>query len=180
MFKVEVNYKEESAHYIIAEFIKNYIDENSIIVCIGTDRCIGDCLGPLVGTLLKEKRFPLPVVGTTSQPIHALNLSTKLEEIKALYPTQKVLAIDACLGKSKDIGDIQARNYSIHPGRGVGKTLPEVGTASIIGIVDSSDNNELFTNRNIRLDLILNMANVIVEALFQGIYIKESEAAATT
>ena len=53
--------------------------------------------------------------------------------------------------------------YPIHPGKGVGKSLPDVGRASLIGIVDSSDSSELFTNRNIRLDLIMNLSKVITE-----------------
>ena len=48
--KKKVNYKTKLAYYEIAEFIKKYITTNTIIICIGTDKCIGDCLGPLVGT----------------------------------------------------------------------------------------------------------------------------------
>lgn len=171
MDKIKIHYKDNLSYYEIAYFLKDYIDENSIIICIGTDRCIGDCLGPLVGTLLKQENFPLEVYGTISQPIHALNLSDKLKEIKKNHPTSKIIGVDACLGDNKNIGEIQARNYPIHPGKGVGKLLPDVGESSIIGIVDSSDNNELFTSRNIRLDLILNMAKVISHALIHSYYL---------
>jgi putative sporulation protein YyaC len=169
--KVKVNFKDPLAYYEIAYFLKDYIDENTLIVCIGTDRCIGDCLGPLVGTLLKDKSFPLPVYGTISEPIHALNLERRLNEIKTLHPKGNIIGIDACLGDSECIGEIQGRDYPIHPGKGVGKTLPDVGEASIIGIVDSSDNNELFTNRTIRLNLILEMSKVIVDALMHSVYL---------
>ena len=69
------------------------------------------------------------------------------------------------------IGEIQGRDYPIHPGKGVGKSLPDVGETSIIGIVDTSDNNELFTNRTIRLNLILEMGKVIVDSLTHAIYL---------
>jgi len=49
--------------------------------------------------------------------------------------------------------------------------LPDVGTSSIIGIVDSSDNNEIFTNRNIRLDLIFNMSKIIADSLIHAYYL---------
>jgi putative sporulation protein YyaC len=169
--KVKVHHKDSLAYYEVAFFLKDYIDENTLIICIGTDRCIGDCLGPLVGTLLKEKSFPLPVYGTISEPIHALNLEKKLNEIKTLYPNGNIIGIDACLGDSDCIGEIQGRDYPIHPGKGVGKSLPDVGEASIIGIVDSSDNNELFTNRTIRLNLILEMSKVIVDSLTHAVYL---------
>lgn len=168
MNKVKSKYKNPMAYYEIACFLKNFISKNTVIVCIGTDRCIGDCLGPLVGTLLKEKFFPLPVYGTISNPIHALNIDKKLNEIKSLHPNSTIIGIDACLGDYDNIGEIQARDYPVHPGKGVGKTLPDVGEASIIGIVDSSDNNELFTNNNIRLDLVIGMANSITHALIHA------------
>jgi len=170
--KIKANYKDPLCYYDIAFFLKNYIQDNTVIVCIGTDRCIGDCLGPLVGTLLKERGFPLPVYGTISDPIHALNIERKLREVTTIHSDSLIIGVDACLGDTDCIGEIQARDYPIHPGKGVGKLLPEVGAASVIGIVDSSDNNELFTNRNIRLDLIMGMAKVITEAIIHSYYLK--------
>lgn len=85
LIKRKFNYKSNLAYYEIAEFMIKYINPNSIIVCIGTDKCVGDCLGPLVGTFLEEHNFPLPVYGTLKDPIHALNLDKKLEEINKLH-----------------------------------------------------------------------------------------------
>lgn len=174
MSKVKSYYKSPLAYYEIAYFLKDYIDENTIIVCIGTDRCIGDCLGPLVGTMLKDSSFPLPVYGTISDPIHALNIDKKLVEIKAVHSKANIIGIDACLGDSNSIGEIQARDYPIHPGKGVGKSLPDVGKASIIGIVDSSDTGELFTNRNIRLNLIMDLSKVVTQAVIHSYYLYSS------
>lgn len=166
-----MHYKDILAYYELAYFIKDYLDINTIIVCIGTDRCIGDCLGPLVGTFLKERSFPLPVYGTISEPIHALNLEKRLTEIKSIHPKASIIGVDACLGDGDSIGEIQGRDYPIHPGKGVGKSLPDVGESSIIGIVDSSDNNELFTNRTIRLNLIMEMSKVISDGLIHALYL---------
>ena len=171
MNKVKTFYKNPMAYYEIAYFLKDYINNNTVVVCIGTDRCIGDCLGPLTGTILKSKNFPLPVYGTISEPIHALNLDKKLNDIKSLYPKSEIIGIDACLGNSNNIGELQVRDYPIHPGKGVGKSLPDVGNSSIIGIVDSCDSTELFTNRNIRLNLILDMTMVICDALLHSYYL---------
>lgn len=168
MRRMKTFYKNRLAHNEISNFLKNRIDDNTIIICIGTDRCIGDCLGPLVGTLLKAHNFPLPVYGTIAEPIHALNLDKKLNEIKFTSPNSLIIGIDACLGNSNSIGEIQIRDSPIHPGKGVGKSLPNVGDFSIIGIVDSFDSSELFENRKIRLNFILEMAKVICNALIQS------------
>lgn len=171
MIKRKINYKSNLAYYEIAEFIRKYITSDTIIVCIGTDKCVGDCLGPLVGTLLEESSFPLPVYGTLSSPIHALNIDKRLAEIKKFHPQGQIIGIDACLGDTNSIGEIHTRDYPIHPGKGVGKSLPDVGIASIIGIVDSSDNAEFFTARSIRLHLVFEMAKVIKYGLTHAYYL---------
>ena len=168
------------AYYGIATFLKDFIDSNTVIICIGTDRCIGDCLGPLVGSMLREKFFPLPVYGTISEPIHALNIDEKLNIIKNMHPNAKIIGVDACLGDTSSIGELQARDYPIHPGKGVGKSLPDVGETSIIGIVDSSDNSELFTNRNIRLNLIMEMAKIITRSIIEGYYLSNESIVSQT
>lgn len=162
------------AYYRLSNFLKHYIDDNTIIICIGTDRCIGDCLGPMVGTMLKEKFFPLNVYGTISEPIHALNIDKKLYKIKKDHTNSTIIGIDACLGDTENIGEIQVRDYAIHPGKGVGKSLPDVGEVSIVGIVDSCESSELFTNRNIRLNLIFEMSKVIVQTIIHSYYLHKT------
>lgn len=174
MAKSNINSSSEF-HYNLTLDIKNYINENTIIVCIGTDKCIGDCLGPLVGSILTESFFPLPVYGTLSSPIHALNIDERLDEIQNKHPNSSIIGVDACLGDENDIGDIRIRDYAIHPGKGVGKNLPEVGIASVIGIVDSSDNSEVFFSRSIRLSLIMDMAKTISRIFIEAYNLKRGQ-----
>ena len=161
MKKIKTYYEHYLAYYEISNFLKDYIDEKTLIVCIGTDKCIGDCLGPLVGTLLKEKFFPLDVFGTLDSPIHALNLDKKITEILKNYPGHKIIAIDACLGSKSSIGNIQIREGPILPGKGVGKKLPQIGHYSIVGIVDKIDENNKFSFNSVRLSFILELAEIV-------------------
>jgi putative sporulation protein YyaC len=165
--KLDSNFNPAFSYNLIQE-IKNYITKDTVIVCIGTDKCIGDSLGPLVGTILTENFFPLPVYGTLSTPIHALNINERLDEIYNNHPNASIIGVDACLGDEEDIGAIRIRNYAIHPGKGVGKELPEVGIASVIGIVDSSANSEFFFSRSIRLSFIMNMAKIISRVFIEA------------
>jgi len=165
--KSDINMNSKFPSNLIFE-IKNYINKDTVIVCIGTDKCIGDCLGPLVGSILTENFFPLPVYGTLSSPIHALNISERLDEIYSTHPNASIIGVDACLGDEDDIGEIRIRDYAIRPGKGVGKELPEVGIASVIGIVDSSDSSELFFSRSIRLSFIMNMAKTISRVFIES------------
>lgn len=175
MNKVKAHYTDPFAYYKIANFLKNYLTEKTIIICIGTDRCIGDCLGPLVGSYLSDSNIPLKIFGTVENPIHALNIDEKFANIKKEYPDYTLIGIDACLGDDYNIGEIQIRDYPIHPGKGVGKNLPKIGKVSIIGIVDSCDKNELFTNRNIRLNLVMKIAKVISKSILHSYSLYKEE-----
>jgi len=165
--KIKTNYiTQENSNHLI-QYIRDFINNNEevIIVNIGTDLILADSLFPIVGTILEENNCPIKVYGTINNPIHALNLNDKLEEIKILHPNAKIIGGDACLGAEADIGEIQCRDYAIEPGKGVGKTLPKVGDISIIGISGKEDTFEFLTNKNVRLSLIYGMAKVISDII---------------
>ncbi|MEG1285243.1 MAG: spore protease YyaC [Romboutsia sp.] len=165
MYLAKVNYKKENVIQTLSLILKDIIDENTIVVCIGTDRAIGDALGPLVGTMLKNSDFKYPVYGTLDNPIHALNIYESIDSIKKTHSKGNFLAIDACLGSKNSIGNIQVREGPILPGKGVGKKLPQIGNYSIVGIVDKIDENNKFSFNNVRLSFILELAETIALSL---------------
>lgn len=147
--------------------IPTKLSDAIVIVCIGTDRSTGDSLGPLVGTFLSEKtNNPFYVYGTLEEPIHAVNLHEKLDYIKQNHPNAFIIAVDACLGKVKNIGSVQVCNGPLKPGAGVNKQLPEVGDIHITGIVNVSGFMEFFVLQNTRLNLVMKMAKIISESIF--------------
>lgn len=78
-----------------------------VILCIGTDRIIGDCLGPLAGSMLKKAAGEnLAVYGTLENTVHALNLQKINQEIKKKHHGQIIIAIDASLGSYERVGSI--------------------------------------------------------------------------
>jgi len=167
-----VYYTDDRAHLMISEFLKQYSCDKCIVLCIGTDRFIGDCLGPLTGTLLSKLNLSVPVMGTLENLVHAVNLRRTLSYIKTYYKDHKILAVDACLGTSQSVGYIQVKRGSIQPGRGVGKKLTHVGDCSIVGVVDEavgSDDYE-YENylriNNVRLGLVMKMAETIAKGVY--------------
>ncbi|CAM3942258.1 spore protease YyaC [Mesobacillus zeae] len=162
----KVGHEEEQSAEKLAEGLLSRIPAFTtrpiVFVCIGTDRSTGDSLGPLVGTLLKEKEIsPFHVYGTLDDPIHAVNLADKLEEIKKKHFNPYMIGIDACLGRLKSVGSIHVSGGPVKPGAGVNKDLPEVGEMHITGIVNVSGFMEFFVLQNTRLNLVMNMAKAI-------------------
>ncbi len=144
--------------------IKNHIP--IILVCIGTDRSTGDALGPLVGTKLEQVGITnFQVFGTLDEPVHALNLEEKIQNIQKDNPASFIIAVDACLGKSQSIGSITTGMGPSKPGAAMNKKLPAVGDLHIHGIVNLNGFMEFFVLQNTRLSLVMKMADVIAQSI---------------
>lgn len=136
-----------------------------VVVCIGTDAIVGDSLGPLVGSMLKEKIMGKTYVfGTVDSPITAKDVPYVAEFVKNVYVDQPILAIDAALGRKEEIGGIKVIGSPVKPGLGVNKNLSEIGTASIIGIVEEKGNGKSFMS-SVRLSLVYKQAQIITSAI---------------
>lgn len=160
-------YTENIEESFAREIVKTYLNSGKkefVVVNIGTDKCIGDCLAPMVGTILDSKGYP-NIEGTLDNPIHALNIATSLSTIEFKYENPFILGIDACIGDFNDIGKIQLRNRALRPGEGVGKSLPKVGDMSIVGVVDDAEVSTSFVQRPIRLSFIVKLAERIAKCI---------------
>lgn len=146
--------------------------ENVFFFCVGTDRSTGDSLAPLVGTWLKDKGYK-NVLGTIDDPVHALNIADKIEEIPE---DVTVIAIDASLGSARNIGKTKLEEGSLQAGIGLGKSLPEVGDYHIKGVVNIASDIPM-TNfavlQNTRLKTVFEMSNNIVKAIEKAFPIKK-------
>lgn len=141
-----------------------------ILLCIGTDRSTGDSLGPLVGSKVAALNQDFFVVyGTLDQPVHASNLKEKLTEICRQYRNPFIVAVDACLGNIENVGCLNIGNGSLQPGAGVNKNLPPVGEIHITGIVNVGGFMEYMVLQNTRLNLVMRMADTIVEGLMSTV-----------
>lgn len=165
-----VMHQDLEASETISNFLLSHIPIKThipiILICIGTDRSTGDALGPLVGTKLEQvgiKNFQ--VFGTLDDPVHALNLEEKFQNIQKDNPTSFIIAVDACLGKSQSIGSITTGMGPSKPGAAMNKKLPAVGDLHIHGIVNLNGFMEFFVLQNTRLSLVMKMADVIVQSI---------------
>lgn len=142
--------------------------ENLVLLCIGTDKITGDCLGPLVGTKLLENNFPFPVYGTLKDPVHAVNLTSILSHLYQKYTHPFFLVIDAAVGPAEKIGYISLSCTSIHPGKGVRRALPPVGDISITGIISEASCTSELELPYTRLYLVNTLADFISRCILDS------------
>lgn len=142
-----------------------------ILICIGTDRVTGDCLGPLVGHKLKRV---LPsdytLYGSLSHPVHALNLENTIHSIHERYKNPFFIVVDASLGDREHIGYVTLSSSTLRPGQGVQKDLPAIGHISITGIVNLASELNASTIQTTRLHTVMQLADYIYQGILFGLY----------
>lgn len=141
---------------------KATVNQDIVLLCIGSDRATGDCLGPIIGYKLSKLSYPnLFVYGTLEKPVHAKNLTETIAEINENHSNPLLIAIDASLGTTKHVGFITLGEGSIQPGVGVDKELPAVGDIFITGIVNISGMLNHMLLQTTRLDVVMKLADYI-------------------
>ncbi|SDE83850.1 spore protease YyaC [Sporomusa acidovorans] len=135
-----------------------------VALCIGSDRYTGDALGPLVGTYLEENT-ECNVYGTLEHPIHAGNFVEALNIITHRHHHPLIIAIDACLGKSHEIGNIEIWQGGLAAGIAVGNRLPTVGDISIIGVVNAQSQIGYLDLQSTSLAKVMKLSKAIGEAI---------------
>lgn len=169
--KDKVLYNETDSIFKLASRLYQHLylvpsTKDLVVMCIGTDRSTGDALGPIIGTKLSEANLnQIHVYGTLNEPVHAVNLQDNLTSIQTTHHDPFIIAIDACLGQLNSIGHVQIGTGPLKPGAGVKKNLPSVGDLHITGIVNVGGFMEYFVLQNTRLNLVMNMAEVISSSI---------------
>ena len=110
-----------------------------VVLCIGSDRVTGDCLGPLVGQML----------------------SGKLDAYAFVYGS-----LSAPVGDKSDVGSVRVMGDGIYPGAAGGKSLPKVGDVSVTATVADMGGNALY---GVKLGFVYSLAEVIASAIAESL-----------
>ncbi len=168
-FKTTGDSEQKDFGFKLTELLKKKLRNRKeiVILCIGSDYYVGDCLGPLIGHKLLSSHYDnLIVYGTLKEPVHAKNLNETIQTIYSKYANPLVIAIDSSLDSDSDsIGDITLREGSISPGIAFEKSLPSVGHISILGIVNLSGISFDKFIQTTRMHLVMTLADFIVKGL---------------
>ncbi|QJW49253.1 spore protease YyaC [bacterium BFN5] len=161
-------------HFLkLLEKQENYDIRPLIFLCIGSDRYTGDALGPLVGTHLEENSNCI-IYGSLEHPVHAGNLVEIINQINQKHYYPIIIAIDACLGKSNEIGNMEIWEGGLHAGIAVGNRLPCVGHISIVGVVNAGGQIGYIDLQSTPLSIVIKLSKVIGESLVDSMHVMRS------
>ena len=121
----------------ICESVRSAIPHGAeiVVLCIGSDRVTGDCVGPLTGYLLAGSG--MTVYGSLASPVTALNVRENYELLRRRHPQAFVIAVDSALGTDGEVGSVVIMHGGLRPAAAVGKSMPAVGDLGIAGVVSS-------------------------------------------
>ena len=85
--------------------------------------------------------------------------------LKETHPHSQVIAIDAAIGGSGDIGLIRLSSTPLEPGAGANKQLGKLGDLSIMGVVAEKSVANFGLLNTTRLNLVYTMAEQISDGL---------------
>lgn len=138
-----------------------------VVVCIGSDLAIGDSLGPIVGSMLRHKTQGLGafIYGTLKSPVTAKEIKLLKGFLRATHKERTVIAVDAAVGVSGDVGLIKAIGKPLFPGAGANKKLGSIGNLSVMGIVAEKSVSNFGLFNTTRLNLVYTMAEIISDAI---------------
>ena len=144
-----------------------------IFLCIGTDRVIGDCVGPITGSLLKNKIEKKYIYGDLEENLTFTNISKKIHEIKVKFSNPYIVAIDAALSEEENIGKIFVNDGGIAIGHGLNKKEKKIGNVGIKVVVgkDYNDRNLNFRAlQNISLGKVIGFSKRISDGIIDTFY----------
>lgn len=107
----------------ISVYVENNYS-NLVFLCIGTDKIVGDSVGPLVGNHLKNLQNEyLQIYGTLDSTINFINAKDIIEGIYQNLENPYLITIDAALSDVNNKGDIVLSDGYIKIGKALHKSI---------------------------------------------------------
>ena len=161
-FFLKRNYAERNAAADLAACVRVLTEPGAaVVLCIGSDKSVYDCFGPLVGRYLKEMSS-LCVYGTLEETVNAMNIGYYIDKIKYRHPDKKIIVVSASSGNAEQKGEICVENAPfVVCDRGSDRNRT-VGNISITGITRILG---MLSETEGRLSLVCEMSATLANAL---------------
>ena len=142
---------------------ENY--SNLIFLCIGTNKVIGDSVGPIVGNELKsmENNF-VQIYGTMDNTLNFINAREIIKELYYNFDNPFLVTIDAALSEIKKRGDIVVSDGYIKIGKALQKSICFYSNINIKCVVGKSyleKEKNVKELKSVKIEETMEIANVV-------------------
>lgn len=148
-----------------------------IFLCVGTDKIIGDAIGPIVGTKLEkglqqndtsDRGKNINIYGKIGNTLNFKNAYGLLSYMKKQYKNPFIITIDAALSENGKVGEIVVNEGKIELGNSLGRCIEWDSHINIKGVVGNYSNNpkeNIETLKNVQVHSAMTMS----QNIYQGI-----------
>lgn len=114
-----------------------------VFLCVGTDKVIGDAVGPIVGSNLRKnkKNDKIRIYGTLEETLNFKNMKEVLEGKVKKHPNPFLVTVDAALGEENVLGEIFVGEGKIALGDSLGRAIEYPSHIYIKGVVGRYHSN---------------------------------------
>lgn len=170
MLQKEIEYKRFVLQF--SNLLKNNSNNQEIVfLCIGTNRVIGDSIGPIVGTNLKkkiDKNRNIKVMGDLENNICYENIKEYIARLS--FSRSFIVVIDSALSNEENIGKVFVQNKGLKYGESLYKDNSIIGNISIKAVVGKNAYNK-FKNfkvlRNTSINRVIDLSNIVSNGIAQ-------------
>ena len=116
---------------------------NKVILCIGTSKCVGDSLGPIVGENLYKKinKSNIYIFGNLKNNITYQNVDIVLNRINKIIKNPYLIVVDSALASKEYLGQIIISKNRMIIGSALDKASYNIGNLNIKGVVGENKNS---------------------------------------
>lgn len=137
-----------------------------VVLCIGSEKIMGDSLGPLVGDILKNRyNVKAFVYGDLLTSVNGKTVNEYMAFLNHVHPHSVFVCIDACLGHEKNMAKIAVNAGGIRPAQAVSKQSVPFGDIGILGVVGRRGHDaltELLSASPVLVDELANKVALLV------------------
>ena len=158
--------KMDSDYFAQELFGKLIGKENPIFLCVGSSRCVGDCLGPIVGELLTKKyNINAMVYGNLDNNITVNNIDNYVSFIKKEHPSSPIIIVDSSVGNEDEVGLVKFSQGGIIPAGYIQERKQILGDFGITSVVNTVGISQLIFLKGTTLKIIWKLGAFIAESV---------------
>jgi len=145
-----------------------------VILCIGTNKIIGDSIGPVVGQKLKEQKMKetVCIYGDMIKTINFKNAKEVIENIFKTYQKPFIITVDSALGIKTMVSKIVVNKGIVRLGKSLGRSICYASHITIKGVVGENKNtyeDNIKVLNEVKPELIWYLSNIMAEGIKQEI-----------
>ena len=149
----------------ISEFYLKDNYSNLVFLCIGTNKIVGDSVGPIIGNKLKnmENKY-MQIYGTLDNTLNFINAKEIIENIYNNFSNPYLITIDAALSNANNKGDIVLGKGYIKLGKALQKSIcfySNVNIKCVVGRAYSEKDRNLRELKKVSLKETEKMAEIV-------------------